>query len=269
MDSLSSSAAVREALQLRILLELMSGAVSKELVLKGGLALRMVHGSTRYTRDIDLDADAKFSRERIQGIARRAIARSLASGLVERAMVSEPKQTDTTLRWKVSGVMPGGGAPLHLTVEISRRPHIVPTAVVEVKLGGGASPAVYVRALDRRTIAATKVLALTDPQRFAVRDLYDLHVLIDAEIEGPVEQLAAVVDGKGRLELALKELWPKIEAMTWDDFRDQVIPFLPGEPALAIEESGFEELRVKVGTRVEGWLKQAAQTAGSSDEEAP
>ena len=60
-------AVVREALQSRLLVELMGNAVHKELVLKGGMAMRAVHGSVRYTKDIDLDADLKYSKERIQG----------------------------------------------------------------------------------------------------------------------------------------------------------------------------------------------------------
>jgi Nucleotidyl transferase AbiEii toxin, Type IV TA system len=44
----------------RILVELMGNALAKEFVLKGGLAMRLAHGSERYTKDIDLDADPAF-----------------------------------------------------------------------------------------------------------------------------------------------------------------------------------------------------------------
>jgi hypothetical protein len=53
MDDVAFS---RELLQAKLLVELMSQAVHEELVLKGGLAMRAVPGSTRYTTDIDLDA---------------------------------------------------------------------------------------------------------------------------------------------------------------------------------------------------------------------
>ena len=46
-DTDNTSAAAREALQARILVELMGNALAKELVLKGGLAMRLVHGSER------------------------------------------------------------------------------------------------------------------------------------------------------------------------------------------------------------------------------
>ena len=65
MDKTLGLAVVREALQSRLLVELMGNALHKELVLKGGMAMRAVHGSVRYTKDIDLDADLKFSKARI------------------------------------------------------------------------------------------------------------------------------------------------------------------------------------------------------------
>ena len=86
-------AVVREALQARLLVELMSNALHKELVLKGGMAMRAVHGSVRYTKDIDLDADTKYSKSRVQGIVKRSIQFTIASGLIEHAVVTEPKQT--------------------------------------------------------------------------------------------------------------------------------------------------------------------------------
>lgn len=74
----NTAAAVREALQSRLLVELMGNSLAKELVLKGGLAMRLAHGSERYTKDIDLDAAPVFSVQRIQGIVRRSIASTIA-----------------------------------------------------------------------------------------------------------------------------------------------------------------------------------------------
>ncbi len=69
----------RELLQARFLIELMSQAIHNELVLKGGLAMRAVLGSTRHTSDIDLDAVMPASVSRIQGIVRRSIDRVISS----------------------------------------------------------------------------------------------------------------------------------------------------------------------------------------------
>lgn len=80
------------------------------------MALRAVHGSVRLTKDIDLDADNTASKERIQGIVKRAIRQAISSGLIANSVVTEPKQTDTTLRWKIAGTQPGGTAPINLTM---------------------------------------------------------------------------------------------------------------------------------------------------------
>ena len=103
MNQSMELAVVREALQSRLLVELMGNAMHKELVLKGGMAMRAVHGSVRYTKDIDLDADLKYSKGRVQGIVKRSIERAVSSGLIANAKVTEPKQTETTLRWKIVG----------------------------------------------------------------------------------------------------------------------------------------------------------------------
>jgi len=252
---------VREALQARILVELMGNAMHKELVLKGGLAMRAVHGSTRFTKDIDLDADHKFSKERISGIVRRSIQRSMSAGLIDNAVVTEPKHTDTTLRWKIVGNQPGSNAPMNLTVEVSRRAALTHGHVIEVELpaafGSGAA-GVTVQVLDSQAIAVTKILALTDPKRMAPRDLYDLHILIDAQISDPTDLLARLPDAERVLRQSLEELWPKIEAMSFEQFNTDVIPFLPGAVASAIDQDAFDDMRLKVGSRVEKWLSAAA-----------
>ena len=272
MNPLMELAIVREALQSRLLVELMGNAMHKELVLKGGMAMRAVHGSVRYTKDIDLDADLKFSKERVRGIVKRSIERTVASGLITNAKVSEPKQTETTLRWKIVGTQPGSNAPLNLTVEVSRRATIANGHIIEVPL-----PTVYadgtanvkVQVLDSQAIAVTKVLALTDPNRLAPRDLFDLHVLIEAQVDDPTRLFVSLPNAKERLPRAIADLWPKIESMTYALFISDVVPNLPDSVAKAINEDVFDDMRLKVGTSVEKWLEAATKapipTSGVQD----
>ena len=272
MNPLMELAIVREALQSRLLVELMGNAMHKELVLKGGMAMRAVHGSVRYTKDIDLDADLKFSKERVRGIVKRSIERTVASGLITNAKVSEPKQTETTLRWKIAGTQPGSNAPLNLTVEVSRRATIANGHIIEVPL-----PTVYadgtanvkVQVLDSQAIAVTKVLALTDPNRLAPRDLFDLHVLIEAQVDDPTRLFVSLPNAKERLPRAIADLWPKIESMTYALFISDVVPNLPDSVAKAINEDVFDDMRLKVGTSVEKWLEAATKapipTSGVQD----
>lgn len=270
MNQFMELAVAREALQSRLLVELMGNAMHKELVLKGGMAMRAVHGSVRYTKDIDLDADLKHSKERVRGIVKRSIERAVVSGLIANAKVSEPKQTETTLRWKIVGTQPGSNAPMNLTVEVSRRATMANGHIIEVPLpaayAGGAAD-VKVQVLDAQTIAVTKVLALTDPNRLAPRDLFDLHVLIEAQVDDPTHLFASLPNARERLPRAIAELWPKIEAMTYAQFRSDVVPSLPDNVAKAIDEDVFDDMRLKVGTSVERWLIAATEapvTAPSS-----
>lgn len=258
-------AVVREALQSRLLVELMGNAMHKELVLKGGMAMRAVHGSVRYTKDIDLDADLRHSKERVHGIVRRSIDRAVSSGLIENATVTEPKQTETTMRWKILGTQPGSQVPMNLTVEVSRRATFLQGRVMEVALPaeyGGGAVGVKVQVLDSQAIAVTKVLALTDPHRMAPRDLYDLHVLIEANVEEPAYLLASLPNAAERLPQAMAELWPKIESMTFSQFQNDVSPYLPAGISAAINEESFDDMRLQVGENVEKWLKAATSVTG-------
>jgi hypothetical protein len=245
---------VREALQTRLRVELMSNAMHKELVLKGGMAMRAVHGSVRYTKDIDLDADERASKERIQGVVRRSIERAVSSGLIANATVTTPKQTDTTLRWKITGTQPNSSAPMHLTVEVSRRPKLIEGHVVEVALDKAFNRTgrdVKVQVLDSQHIAVTKVL-------------FDLNVLLEAGVKDPGPLLAQLSDAQLRLPLLMAELWPKIEAMSYEQFRNDVVPYLPTTVGLAIDSEAFDTMRVDVGVAVERWLQSATSLRAAS-----
>jgi predicted nucleotidyltransferase component of viral defense system len=251
---------VREALQARLLVELMANSVHRELVLKGGLAMRAVHGSVRHTKDIDLDADSKHSRQRIHGVVVASIRSALRANLIERPQVTEPKQTDTTMRWKIGGVVPGSNVPMNLTIEVSRRPSLTEGHIIEVPLSKDFSAkheGTMVRVLDSQALAVTKVLALTDPRRMAPRDLHDLNVLIEANVEPPIDLLASLPTE--RLQLALTELWSKVESMDYPLFRNEVLSVMPAAMAAAVTEERFEELRLNVGTKVQKWVEEALE----------
>lgn len=276
---------VREAVQAKLLMELMANAVHKEFVLKGGLAMRAVHGSVRMTKDIDLDADGSFSQESVRSIVVKSIKGALRAGLIANPQVSEPKQTKTTMRWKIWGEVAGTQSPINLTIEISRRERLVEGHIIEVDLpesftkaaeGLGLSglsaaagqpcgaspsktqaPSPKIRVMDSQAIAMTKVLALTDIRRTAPRDLYDLFVLIEAQVEPPIALLSGVP--RDRLELALNELWPKIESMTYEMFSTEVLSVMPDVFSRAFGREEFDNLRLTVGARVQGWLEEAVQ----------
>jgi len=212
-----------------------------------------------------LDAVTAASAARIQGIVRRSIDRVIKQqGLLDDPQVSEPKQTETTLRWKVNGKAPGTARPISLTVEVSRREWAAPFRTKQLELnkefaGGAARGRVLV--LDAQALAVCKVLALTDPKRDAPRDLFDLTVLLATELEDPAELLAH--QSRDRLEQALAELWGKVEILGYDRFKSDVAPYLPPEIAEAVTKESYEEMQVNVATSIEQWLGTALELQGS------
>jgi hypothetical protein len=128
--------------------------------------------------------------------------------------------------------------------------------VVEVPAPGFNSRT-PIRAMSSQALAVSKVFALTALNRTEVRDLFDLDVLIRANVEDPSEALSEVPDAEARLATARDELWRKIEIMTYAQFQTNVVPTLPQAVAAAIDEATFEELRLKVGERVERWIQDA------------
>lgn len=233
----------------------------KELVLKGGLAMRAVLGSTRYTKDIDLDAMSWATPERVRGIVRRAVERVVKQpGLIEEPQITEPKQPDMTLRWKVNGKVPGTNRPVTLTVEVSRREWPASFRTKELELSPQfAEGAVRgrVQVLDEQALAVCKVLALTDPKRDAPRDLFDLSVLLETDLENPGELLAS--QDAARLAEAMDELWAKVENIGYDRAKAEVAPYLPPETAAAVTEEVYGDMQLKVAENVEQWLEKAVE----------
>lgn len=254
----------REGLQARLIYEIFSGCVRREFVLKGGLALRALHGSERLTKDIDLDSPHEMPLDHAKARMRAAIKRALAGGCLIDAQVSEPKQTDTVMRWKINGTT-RRGSRIHLTVEVSRRPMPLADRAIEreypnPRAGGGAcAPAEPAKALvyDSEAIAAMKVFAMASETRVAPRDLYDLDILIQAGVEPPAELLARY--GEKEVVAALGRAWGKIDLMDWPMFRSEVLPTLPGEVAEKFGEAEFERMRLRVGEKVQGWLEGALE----------
>ena len=59
----------REMAQARLLMGIFSRSVHRQVVLKGGLAIRSLYNSPRYTKDIDLGQDPSSSLASLQQIA--------------------------------------------------------------------------------------------------------------------------------------------------------------------------------------------------------
>jgi hypothetical protein len=76
--------------------------------------MRVLTASARYTQDLDFDHDPHRSLTSLQKTIRAAIARALQGSGLTQTSISEPKQTDTVARGKISG-RTSTGEDLHLT----------------------------------------------------------------------------------------------------------------------------------------------------------
>lgn len=244
----------RDTLQGRILAQIFAQRV-QGVVLKGGMAFRVGHSKwARATKDIDLDADEAIPLPALQNNMRRAIQRATADGLLENVQITEPKQTGTTARWKISGLYPRTGQMLNLTVEVSRRESIDSSETIELDSLDGSRQSILV--YNDRSLAFKKVKALMCDTREAPRDISDLFLLIQAHVDPPVPELRRWFAQHG--PYSVKALWDKLERMDKETFKAEVLPSLP--PSVEGQQfyQDWEQIRLIVGTHLESWIAQAS-----------
>lgn len=245
----------RDMVQARILARLFSQRV-RGIALKGGMAMRVAHGKwARATKDIDLDADQELPLPALQSLMRKAIATAAQDTALENVRITEPKQTETTSRWKIAGTDPRTGQVLNLTVEVSRRDAVSDNAVRQVCQGPTGDD--WITVYKDEELAFKKVKALLSDMREAPRDIADLYLLIQADVPAPVAQLRTFMAEGG--ELSLRRMWSKIERMDQAMFRAEVLPSLPPTPDGQDLYRDWEEIRVTVGENIERWIRQARE----------
>ncbi len=234
---------VRDALQQRLLTHLFRGAESSSLVLKGGAAMRVLTESARYTQDLDFDHDPHRSLASLQKTVRSAIDRAVQGSGLTQVSISEPKQTDTVARWKIS-CRSSAGEQLNLTVEVSRRraPDLVHVIKVPVQIADRTLPRVYVSVYNEQALTDNKLSALLDDRRTAPRDIYDLELLLARGV-CPSAQAVEQVGGHATL---LPRVSEKLDLMGWALFRDQVLPALPREIQANIDEEEYLAMKVRL-----------------------
>ena len=242
----------RSMLQGRIISELFSERV-QHFVLKGGMAMKLRHQNARATQDIDLDS-LETELVDIQKLVRRAIARATSDNILEGVTVSEPKQTETTARWRIKGFDPKTRQMLLLTVEISQRDSISKDDV-------GVVPVVHkhqeknILVYTNKALAFKKIKALLSPSREAPRDVSDLYLLIKGEVEAPFEALQSLLPRD--VEEIVGNMWRKIESMDTARFKSEVLPSLPATKQAQELYQNWDGIRIQVGVKLEEWIRHA------------
>lgn len=229
----------REFVHLLILRELLEVRRGTAITLKGGVNLRLFHGSIRYSEDIDLDGDPEARlpiRERIRGIfGNPRIQYSLRSrglrGLDPTEGVN--KDTPTTFRYKFH-VLGKGNVPYPTKVEVSfREPFEGDETEVERPdsgllkryLGEGAD--LKVPHYKRPAAIRQKIEALATRAEVQARDVFDLRVLVPPEDRDDPHLISFLAGGLTADQMG--RAYDRTFELSYPEFEGQVVEFLDEE----------------------------------------
>ncbi|MDA8067806.1 MAG: nucleotidyl transferase AbiEii/AbiGii toxin family protein [Actinomycetota bacterium] len=221
-------------------------------VLKGGSNLRYFYGSQRYSEDIDLDVVVRSPQsleDGVDGALKLVLAIVRASGIaIDLEAVRKPKQTDTTRRWKVPLIVPGFPEPVRTKVEFSNRNgerrYKLETVPAQVASPYGIAPPLVQRYMPPAAVKQ-KVLALALRNETQARDVFDLDLLFRGH-RWSSDDVAAEVRADAADAAA---------ALTFDVFKDQVLPFLDSEVAVLYDEYAWDGMQTSV---IEELLRETA-----------
>jgi hypothetical protein len=250
--------------QARFLRELFRSPKSG-FVLKGGLALNALYGSSRLTMEIDLDfpPHGKRTADSLHSQIERAIHGALTGMQVGQIRLSAPGKAEVSPQWKVSGIAPDG-SPFHVKVEVSRRPPVPAGPTKQHALRSELAPGLpvfYVDVYDESTLAAMKLAALLAPNRLAPRDVYDLDLLI---ADGHHPSTAALRDLLIVLRIAESGaadlLESKFDGMGWDEFSAQVLSALGQDEAARFSPDEWDAMKGRVLAATRRWLRELEES---------
>ncbi len=226
MDRLGDIQAV-ERFHLLFLTQLGARIDKKLYSLKGGSNLRFFWKSIRYSEDLDFDVHT-IARETLRKNVNRifedpGFRRILRSHQLDILQFSQPKQTDTTQRWKVQLGAEGSSVQLPTKIEFSRRNFrrgvrfepVDPEIVADY----GLRP-ILVSHYDLETAFAQKVEALIGRTETQARDVFDLAFLSERGAKGT---------GSKKSKKEIVAACDNAVSVSFDQFTNQVVAYLSAE----------------------------------------
>lgn len=208
-----------------LFLEQLSQKLDKNLfILKGGCNLRFFHKSVRYSENIDLDIHT-IAKQTLQNKIRRIFnaepfKQILAIHDVQIINVTEPKQTETTQRWKLQLQTQTSSLPLPTKIEFSRR-HLVETtnlALVDPLLikTYHLTP-IYINHYNANDAFIQKINALIHRTETQARDIFDLFHLLN--FIDPITLPDSVLS-------ELDKAKENVLSISFQEFKSQVISYI-------------------------------------------
>ncbi|MGH8227085.1 MAG: nucleotidyl transferase AbiEii/AbiGii toxin family protein [Steroidobacteraceae bacterium] len=149
-----------------------------------------------------------------------------------------------------------------MKVEVSRRPP-PPGRVRQAAVSGVAAYGLgtfYVDLYDESTLAAMKLAALLE--RTAVRDVYDLDLLLPAHPPGPSLIEWALERAGLAPQDALRHVQHQLASMDWNLFRSQMLS--DPAPLERFEETTWEDMKGRVQRALTSLLETHSLSAAKS-----
>jgi predicted nucleotidyltransferase component of viral defense system len=226
-------------------------------ILKGGMAMRALYGSTRLTKDVDFDCEHSVSRQSMQAHMPPALTQAARAAGLSEINVTQTKDAELSNRWRVQGLH-ADGPRITWEVEISAR-GVPPVEFIETR--PFATPINYripnfsVRVYSAAAMAGGKVNALLSENRSAPRDVYDLFDLTEQRAD-PVPLWIQRIP-RETLEARRPQVMQKIDLITFDFADTELLPYIAPDIRAGIDAARWDEVRVRVADSVDQWFGRA------------
>jgi predicted nucleotidyltransferase component of viral defense system len=253
---------LREIFHLEYLRWLGRKLKAEHYALKGGVNLRFFFRSIRYSEDMHLDIQ-NIKVESLKDTAMKILSSdSFQDNLkpfgIERVIppdITKAKQTQTTQRFKAH-LMTFAGEDLFTKIEFSRR-GISEGVVVQPILGSILRtyklPPLLVPHYNVHSTIIQKINALASRTIIQARDIFDLYAL-SSQYEP-----SATKNKEGITENKLSRAYENIFEVSFEQFRDTVLAYLPQEEQpIYNSSSAWDEVKLKVANFINELKKEYA-----------
>lgn len=258
-------AEMRDRTQMQFVALLVRQGASR-FILKGGMAMRALYGSTRLTKDVDFDCEDNVSRQSMQAQMPKALTQAARVAGLTGIAVAQTKRADRSNRWRVQGAT-DDGIQTTWEVEVSRR-GIPPAEFIETRTfevpNAYRIPNFGVRVYGPAAMAGGKVNALLSENRSVPRDVYDLSELIRNQADPTPLWIRRVP--RETLERKHAVVMAKIDRIDFALANAELLPYIAPDMRNGIDQARWDEIRLDVAEHVERWITQAIQHARSAEE---
>jgi predicted nucleotidyltransferase component of viral defense system len=261
----SDETEARDRCQLQFLSQLMRQGAAR-FVLKGGMAMRALYASARLTKDIDFDCEDSVSAQSMRTQMPKALEQAARAAGLANIKVTQTKAGARACKWRLDAQLKGA-RPVTFDVEVSRRgipgDEYVTTKTVQAPYEYRLSPFV-VRVYTAEAMAAAKVNALLSENRNVPRDIYDLHDLVQQQVDPSALWITLLP--KEVLQRKRDAVWAKIDGIKFNQAFDELLPYIPPGIRVTIDESRWNIMRAEVAGQVDKWLEAAITEAKPAQE---